>query len=119
MSLAPTNSEIHAYCPPLVGALGCGQLGYDHSAGIRTDIEAISARDSVFSISPKAHTMYMYMAPEGPPLGSDQMSVNSTYCHTAPVTQAKPIRPRGPKYRCSAVRLEGPLNVGVSVDAVP
>lgn len=51
--------------------------------------------------------MYMYIAPEGPPFGSDQMSVSSTYCHTAPVTQANPIRPQGPKYRCPAVRQKG------------
>lgn len=49
---------------------------------------------------PTAHTMYIYKAPEAPPFGNDQMRVRGTYCQTAPVTEAKPIKPHGPKYRC-------------------
>lgn len=62
-------------------------------------IEAISARDSVLRNIPTQHTINTYRAPEAPPLGNDQIKVTKTYCHTAPVTDAYPIRPHGPNIR--------------------
>jgi hypothetical protein len=72
-----------------------------HDQGsVSSYISAISARESVASMRPTQHVRYICIAPAGPPLGSDQIIVISTYCHAQPSRLENPNVAQGPKYRC-------------------
>jgi len=64
-----------------------------------TAMEDISARERVLRVSPTQHARNMYIAPAGPPLGNDQMTVMSAYSQAHPKIEANPKIAHGPKYR--------------------
>ena len=72
-----------------------------HDRGrVSSYMEAIYAKESVANIRPTQHVRYTYIAPAGPPFGSDQIIVISTYCHAQPNRLENPNVAQGPKYRC-------------------